>query len=147
MDQLSRWLMFFSEKTTPEELEELAMQDEMIAQALDAERAFLANEELMSAYEWAEKDRLDREAHQSYWENKGREEGFQEGLDEGRKEGHADGLEEGRKEGHADGFAEGCERVAKNLISMHLPDEMIIEATGLSAEVVASLRSSHAQMQ
>ena len=91
------------------------MQDEMIAQALEAKKAFLANEELMSEYEWAEKDRLDREAHQQYWEDKGR--------------------------------AEGREGVAKNLISMHLPDEMIIKATGLSAEVVASLHASHAQKQ
>ena len=72
MNPLSRWLMFFSGKTTPEQLKELAMQDEMIAQALEAKKAFLANDELMSAYDWAEKDRLDREAHQSYWENKGR---------------------------------------------------------------------------
>ena len=48
------------------------MHDKMISQALEAEKAFPANEELMSAEEWAEKDLLDRQAHQQYWEDKGR---------------------------------------------------------------------------
>ena len=71
MNQLSRWLAYFSPKTTPEEMKELAMQDAMINQALKAEAPFLANAELMSAYEMAEKDRLDRQANQEFWEKQG----------------------------------------------------------------------------
>ena len=71
-DSLSRWLMIVSKMTTQEEWKEFAMHDAIRAQALEAEKAFLANDEPMSAEEWAEKDRLDREAHQQYWEEKGR---------------------------------------------------------------------------
>ena len=71
-DSLSRWLMIVSKMTTQEEWKEFAMHDAIRAQALEDEKAFPANEELMSAEEWAEKDRLDRQAHQQYWEEKGR---------------------------------------------------------------------------
>lgn len=54
------------------------MQDAMINQALKAEAPFLANAELMSAYEMAEKDRLDRQANQEFWEKKGRNKGRSE---------------------------------------------------------------------
>ncbi len=47
------------------------MQDAMINQAVEAEKPFLANSELMSSYEIAEKARLDAIAHQRFYEKKG----------------------------------------------------------------------------
>ena len=55
----------------------------MINQALKAEAPFMANAELMSAYEMAEKDRLDRQANQGFWEKKGRSELILNLLDSG----------------------------------------------------------------
>ena len=76
MDPLSQWRMVFSGKTTLEEWKERAMHDTRRAQALEENLTWSVNDELMSAEEWAEKDRLDRQAHQQYWEEKGREEGY-----------------------------------------------------------------------
>lgn len=83
-----------------------------------------------------------------------REEGWTEGLEkgmaEGRAQGLAQGLAEGRAEGRAEGMAEGLSKgmekgvtnVAANLISLGMPDDVIMRATGLSVEVIASLRKS-----
>jgi predicted transposase YdaD len=62
---------------------------------------------------------------------KGEAKGRAEGLAEGRAEGLAEGEKKGRKEQAYD--------IARNLISMHLPIDSIILATGLSKDEIASL--------
>ena len=47
------------------------MSDPMICGTLGANVQFQANAELMSAYEMAEKDRLDRQSNQEFWEKQG----------------------------------------------------------------------------
>ena len=72
------------------------MHDAKKAQTIEKDMTWTVNDELMSAEEWAEKDRLDREAHQQYWENKGREEAYKEAYKEGYKIGFQEGREEER---------------------------------------------------
>lgn len=111
MDQLSRWLAYFSQKTSTQELEELAMNDPMIREALSAQKQFQSNTELMSAYEWAEKARLDRQANQEYWENRGEK--------------------KGEKKGRI--------KTAKNLLTMNMSFEQIAQATELTVSEVEAL--------
>lgn len=62
-------------------------------------------------------------------------------LDTAKEEGRAEGKEEGRKEVGAHGRAGVRIEVARKLVAMGLPDETVIEATGISAQEVAALRS------
>lgn len=62
-------------------------------------------------------------------------EGRIEGLQEGRMEGRIEGRQEGRQEG----LKEGLLATARNLKSMGMSDEMIVQATGLSVDEVKSL--------
>lgn len=56
----------------------MTMNERLICGTIDVQSQFLANAELMSAYEMAEKDRLDRQANQEFWEKKGRNKGRSE---------------------------------------------------------------------
>ena len=64
-------------------------------------------------------------------------------LEQGREEGRAEGLEKGLKKGRAEGRAEGENRkaleIAQNLLSLKMPIEAIVQATGLTAEEIQSL--------
>ena len=71
-----------------------------------------------------------------YARETGREEGRAEGREEGLKEGH----KEGHKEGKEEGLKEGQSKIAKNLIRLGTPCEIITQATGLSAEEVSRLK-------
>ena len=50
--------------------------------------------------------------------------------------------EEGREEGFADGLAKATINVAKNMISLNLPDDIIAQATGLSVEEIQEIRKN-----
>lgn len=56
---------------------------------------------------------------------------------EGYEEGHADGY----GQGHAAGVTEAIARTARNLLSMNMPIDKIIQATGLSYEKLEELSS------
>lgn len=62
-------------------------------------------------------------------------------LDTAHDEGYEEGFGEGREEGYASGRIESMKEVAKNLISMGLPNEMIKNATGLSDEEIEYVKS------
>ena len=115
MDQLSTWLAYFSPKTTPEELKEIAMQNAMIDQAIKAEAPFLANTELMSDYEWAEKQRLDALAHEAFV----KKEGIKEGTNNERY------------------------RMASELISLNMTVEQIAKTTKLTIAEIESIASKN----
>ncbi|MDE6143192.1 MAG: hypothetical protein K2F94_03855, partial [Muribaculaceae bacterium] len=61
--------------------------------------------------------------------------GEAKGREVGRKEGRKEGREEGRKEGREETLIE----MARNLKSMGMPVDLIIKATGLSAESINTL--------
>ncbi|MDE6023606.1 MAG: Rpn family recombination-promoting nuclease/putative transposase [Muribaculaceae bacterium] len=76
--------------------------------------------------------------------DEGRAEGLAEGRAEGLAEGRAEGLAEGRAEGRAVGLAEGRAEekieIAKKLITLGLPDDAIVQSTGLTPTQVQALR-------
>ena len=67
----------------------------------------------------------------------------EDGLEEGRAEGLVLGREEGRAQGRAEGRAEGerlaNEKTARNLISLGIPVDKIVKATGLTVEEITNL--------
>ena len=66
-------------------------------------------------------------------------EALAKGEAKGRAEGRAEGLAEGEAKGEARGRAEGKRETAKNLLSLGLPLDKIVFATGLSIEEVQCL--------
>ena len=125
MSQLSYWLAYFSSKTTPEELEKLAMSNTAIREAMDAEKQFMSNPNLVTAYDQAEKARMDRIAQQRYWEMR---------MEQAVKQ--ADEQWEVKMEQAVDGKALS---IARNLISMNMPLEQVATATGLPIETVKTI--------
>jgi len=115
---MDKWLAYFSRSTSPEQMEELAMSETIIQDALQAEQRFMQDPNLVTAYDQAEKARLDRLAREEYL------------LDQGRKEG----LDEGRKEGHRD--------IAFTLLGMNKPIDEIAAITGLSESEILELRNA-----
>ena len=82
MKRLERWLAYLSSKTTMEEREALAMMDEDIRTAMEAEKEFVQDYEYMSAYDRREKYLRDQRAHEKFVRN----EGVAEGKAEAKKE-------------------------------------------------------------
>lgn len=74
-------------------------------------------------------------------------EGLEEGRAEGRIEGRIEGREEGRKEGRKEGLiageakgrTESCLEIARNMKSLGLAMDVIVQATGLSAQEIEQL--------
>ena len=64
---------------------------------------------------------------------------IKKGRAEGLKQGEAKGKAEGEKCGLAKGMAQKALDIAKNLIAMHMPEEDVAKATGLSLKQVQAL--------
>ena len=60
----------------------------------------------------------------------------------GKEEGRAEGKEEGRAEGRAEGMSQRSLEIARNLLSLGLPVDQIIQATGLTEEEIELLKKS-----
>lgn len=58
--------------------------------------------------------------------------GYDDGREDGRIEGRAEGREEGRTESRTE--------IAKNLLSLHIPMDTIVSATGMSVEEIEKLK-------
>ena len=98
------------------EPDSLSNSEAIIRDALQAEHRFMQDPNLVTAYDQAEKARLDRIAREEYL------------LDQGRKQG----LDEGRKEGHRD--------IALTLLSMNMPIDEIAKITGLPKAEIMELK-------
>ena len=61
-------------------------------------------------------------------------------IEYARESGREEGREEGRKEGKEEGLKEGQSKIAINLIRLGASCEIIVQATGLSAEEVSRLK-------
>ena len=88
------------------------------------------------------------ESIKEYWDyystmntaiKKGHAEGLEEGLEKGRAEGLEKGLEKGRAEGRAEGKLEGILETARKMKQKGMPDDLISEMTGLSADEIQNV--------
>ena len=105
--------------------------DEGIAAADEVIQGFTETE--LEALAAIAKDKFEFDAREELWEMK--QDALEKGLAEGRAEGLAKGLAEGRTEGRA----EALKDTARKLKSMNITLEQIMEASGLTAEVIESL--------
>ena len=120
------WLRFLreiDEKTTTVSKELLAVPE--IAQAIE-----LAEE---SAFTPAE-----LETYQSYWDQVSREKTL---IVDNFAKGKAEGMVEGKAEGKMEGQVEGKLEVAKKLILLGVPLEIVMESTGLTREEVEVIKA------
>ena len=120
LDAIGRWMAYFSKATSEKDLQAIAGEEPMIQEALKAERIFAQTPDLISAYDMAEKARLDRLAREQFV----REEG----------------LVMGRAEGEAKGRAEERSEIALKLLSLQMPVSQIAEVTGLSADEIRKIQ-------
>ncbi|MBK1653044.1 hypothetical protein CKO08_12610, partial [Halorhodospira halochloris] len=129
---LRAWITFFTHWR--EELTMAKIAHEPVKRAMSRIRELSADEEarrLAFVRERALRDEVSQL-------NEARQEGLQEGQKKGRQEGLQEGLQEGQKKGRQEANAE----TARNLIKTNaLNDEQIAQATGLTQEEVAQLRS------
>ena len=120
----------------------------IIQKIIDMDEGIAAADQVMQGFTGTEleglaaiaKDKFEFDAREELWEMK--QAAHAEGLVEGRTEGLAEGRTKGRAEGLAEGLNEGhkvLKDTARKLKSMGIPLEQIIEASGLSAEVINSL--------
>ena len=79
----------------------------------------------------------------------GKQEGLQEGLQLGKQEGLQEGLQLGKQEGLQEGLQLGKQegkreesiQIAKNLLFLNIPDEIIMNSTHLTIEQLKALKS------
>ena len=115
MKPLDCWIAYFLRRGGKKELEELAMRDAMIKEALDAERVFTDDEIQRRHYFLTEK----------YYRD------YNSGLNYARNEG----INIGRSEGRLEGIA----AIAKNMKGQNYPLEEIEKLTGLSPDEIAKI--------
>ena len=72
--------------------------------------------------------------------NRGRAEGWQQGLEKGREEGWSKGRVEGREEGWEEGRADGIRLIAVNMLKKGIDPLLISQAAGLTVDEVIKLR-------
>jgi len=115
MSKIEKWMAFLSKKLNREEMEELAMTEPAIQDALSAADVFFADDK-------------------KYWEYLNRQAAildYNSGIEGAREEGIKIGVDKGRVEEKIS--------VAKNLLSMGIEIEKISKATNLSVEKIQEL--------
>ena len=61
-----------------------------------------------------------------------------DGMEEGRREGHR----EGRREGHREGRREGLRDMARSLLALNVPIDVIEKSSGLTRTEILALGTS-----
>ena len=117
-----QWGAYFSGKYSEKDLEELAMNNPAIKQALDYEAYFNSNDELRQEYLAREEAILDEKIRNGYSHQRGRQEGIQEGIQKG--------IQSERKV------------IAINLLKANMAIDFIAQSTGLSKQEIVRLQQS-----
>ena len=124
---IDKWLAYFSKKTPTDKLEEIAMQEPVIREALAAENIFMSNPDLVTAYDQLEKARMDRAARETYLLRVGKEEGIKQGIEQGIEQGIMRGIEQ-----------EQLKNIA-NMQGMKFSEDQIAAVLGLHIDEVRKL--------
>ena len=119
LNRLEKWLSYFSKKTSLQELEEIAMSEPTIRQALNAEVVFTQDQIKRRAYEKAEKARRDHIAIMNY--------------------AISQGMAKGMAKGEAKGAAAAAARIAAAMLQQGMQPEMVAKLSGLPLSTVQQL--------
>ena len=135
MTKLEKWCWYFSNKTTPEQLEVIAMSEPAIQAAINAEYRFKFDRSQWWAYEQAERDRMNRVSEIKNAKNEGMAEGIalgrEQGILQGREQGILQGREQGREQGIEIGGIRTSEFIAVKMIKRGYPAAVITEDSGV----------------
>lgn len=118
MKRLDKWLAYFSNRVSKEEMEAISMSEPAIQEAINAESVFKQDERARYAYEQREKEIRD----------------YRSAMNTARREGLEEGLERG--------LERGIEKTAINLLRLGAELEVIEMATGLSKERLEKMKST-----
>lgn len=80
---MEKWLLFLA-NNDPLELEEIAMKDENITKALEAEKKFLSDDQARYIYELREKGKRDWISGMKKAEKRGMKIGIEQGIEQGK---------------------------------------------------------------
>ena len=125
MKRLEKWLAYFSNKLDERETEELAMSETAINEAIQAEHVFMQSDVERWQYEQREKAMRD----------------YISAMSTSRREGLRQGLEEGRREGQREGRREGVLEMARSLLALNVPVDVIEKSSGLTHAEIRDLQS------
>jgi predicted transposase/invertase (TIGR01784 family) len=117
------WLQFLRSKQNGE-FDMIAAANPEIRKAVDALYEISADEKVRAEYNARQKAWMDRQSQ----------------FDGYFKKGKAEGKAEGRAEGRAEGKAEGKAETARNLKSLGVSTDLIVQSTGLSPEEIADIK-------
>jgi len=121
MKRLEKWLAYFSNKLDERETEELAMSETAINEAIQAEHVFMQSDVERWQYEQREKAMRD----------------YISAMSTSRREGLRQGLEEGWREGRREGVLE----MARSLLALNVPVDVIEKSSGLTHAEIRDLQS------
>lgn len=133
MKRLEKWLAYFSNKLNERETEELAMSEAAINEAIQAERIFMQSDVERWQYEQREKAMRDYLSAMSFCSR----EGHRQGLEEGRREGRREGWREGRREGRREGMLD----MARALLALNVPVDVIEKSSGMTRAEILELQA------
>jgi predicted transposase/invertase (TIGR01784 family) len=143
-----KWCYFFKHASRPGQMTSLTREkDDVISKAFHELEMHNWTSEEMIAYEASDKRERDHLAREDYLEKTATARGLEKGRKAGLKEGMKKGLQKGRQEGMEAGIKEGIEtgqacrsyEVAKSLVQIGLPIEMIANISRLSQGEVQGL--------
>ena len=117
---LTRWLLFLSEDTDQELMEEILMKDKTIHKAYDDLEKLVPEESKLRLYELREKALLDERSNLFAARQKGRAEGREEGRTEGRQEERI--------------------QVAKAMLAKGLDEKLILEVANITQKQLNKLK-------
>ena len=120
---LEKWMSYFSKKTTPEELEAIAMTEPMMQEALKREIIFTQDEIQRRLYEKTEKYHRDQRAIDQYNLNRG--------IDIGMNLGMNRGIDIGMNQGKSD--------MVLRLLRARQPLDLIMQVSQFSHEKIAEI--------
>ena len=153
LSDMERWVSYFDKKTTINQLEAIAMQNQMIKEAVNAEVIFTADEIQQRRYDLIEKGERDRRGQMRYAYDTGIAEGEKRGEKRGISIGEKRGISIGEKRGISIGEKRGEDRAKKQyrqqeeervsrLLKKGVDLDLIMDFTTLSAADVLRLKET-----
>lgn len=124
MRRLDYWVAYFTNKVSESEMEEIAMQEPTIQEALQMESLFTQDDVARRQYEQREKAIMD----------------YNSAMSAAKRIGLHEGRQEGRQEGIQEGIQKNSVAVAINMLQLGLSVDIIAKSTGLSIDEIKQLQ-------
>ena len=131
---LDQWLYFLATSDIPDDADAPGLKE-----AREKLTIMQMSREEQRAYESYWMDRHILENTMTTARGEGKLEGYEEGKAQGREEGRKEGREEGREEGRTEGARQKALEIARKMKEQGVPDESIIEITGLTKEELSGI--------